>query len=294
MQQLIQIDSPGVDLIRVFPERNHWTPVDEWAFVGFPPFFRPGTENTPVHISVTFTWHRKRAQQLAESWGMYYRNVMVGGPAYDDPGGEFIPGRYLKQGCTITSRGCPKRCGWCKVPASEGALREFPNFAPGWIVQDNNLLACSEKHIYAVFQMLREQNRNIFFNGGLDKDYFKPWHRQLFDSIKIGELWFACDDHKSLQRLEAIRPLLDGIPKKKLRCYTMIGFDTENLAEAESRIEKVFALGFMPFSQLYQPPVADMPSKIYSPEWKAVNKKWSRPAAYMGTKQEPPMPVAST
>lgn len=280
---LVQIQgTKPTEIIRVFPERNKWTPDDSLAFVGYPPLFRPGTPDTPVHVSVTFTWHRKIAYDLAENWRIYYRNVLIGGPAFDDEGGPFVPGRYLKNGCTITSRGCPKRCGWCKVPFSEGALRELSDIQSGWIVQDNNILACSDHHLDKVFEMLRAQKRNIFFNGGLDKHYLKPRHRELFDSIPIGELWFACDQAKDFQALEKARELLDGIPMRKLRCYTMIGYDEETLTEAERRIERVFELGFMPFSQLYQPPTFDMPTKVYSRDWKLVNKKWSRPAAYMG------------
>lgn len=270
-------------MIRVFPERNKWTPTDDLAFVGFPPLFRPEAPDIPVRVSVTFTWHRRIAQQIADSWAMFYRDVRIGGPAYDDPGGEFVPGRFLKEGCVITSRGCPKRCGWCKVPSAEGALRLL-EIKPGWIVQDNNLLACPEHHIRAVFDMLRAQKRAAFFNGGLDKHYLKPWHRELFDSIAIGELWFACDQQKDLAALERIRPILDGISIEKLRCYTMMGFDDETLEEADRRIEEVFKMGFLPFSQLYQPPTADTPAKLYSAEWKALNRKWCRPAAYRGRK----------
>ena len=277
---LVQIAPATETLIRVFPERNKWTPSDDLAFVGHPPFeqFRPADPFTPVHVSVTFTWHRKIARELADAWSVYYRNVSVGGPAYDDPGGEFFPGWYLKAGSTITSRGCPKRCGWCKVPFSEGALRELP-IKPGWIVQDNNLLACSERHLCAVFDMLREQKRNIFFNGGLDKHYLRPWHRKLFDSIAVGELWFACDQAGDMAALEKARLIMDGYPQRKMRCYTMIGYDEETLKEAEKRIERVFQMGFLPFSQLYQPPTADMPTKSYGDDWKAVNKQWCRPAA---------------
>ena len=41
-------------------------------------------------------------------------------------------------------------------------------------------------------------------------------------------------------------------------------------------------MGFLPFSQLYQPPDFNQPTKVYSDEWKALNRKWSRPAAYRG------------
>lgn len=249
------------------------------AFVGDPPLFRPGSEKTPVRISVTFKYHKREAERIAKGWRDFYDDVKIGGPAYGDPGGEFTPGRFLKAGCTITMRGCAKRCGWCCVPTQEGPIREMA-IKPGWIVQDNNLLACSEAHVHAVFEMLRQQKRQIFFNGGLDKHYLKPWHRELFDSIHIGELWFACDESKDFAFLERARGLLEGIPLRKLRCYTMIGYDEESLADSERRIEKVFELGFMPFCQLYQPNELDSPRQ-YSPEWKAVQRKWSRPAAYM-------------
>lgn len=266
-----------VQPIRVFVARTQWTPDDSLAFVGHPPLFRPGTADTPVLISVTFTWHKHRAELLAEEWRAFYRNVSIGGPAYDrGAGGEFTPGMFLKHGCTITSRGCVKDCGWCIERFNE--LREL-EIKPGWIVQDSNLLACSEKHIRAVFDMLRDQKRAVYFNGGLDKHFLKDWHRPLFDSIKIGELWFACDQTKDLPWLERAAGILEGISIEKRRCYTMIGYDSETPAEAERRIERVFELGFLPFCQLYQPDE----TKVYGEDWRKVRRKWSRPAAYRST-----------
>lgn len=267
------------EIIRVFPIRTSFTPKDERTFVGYPPFpeFRPADRKTPVHISVVFTWCRTLAETIAASWRLYYDDVRIGGPAYGDYGDEFTPGLYLKQGCTITSRGCVKHCGWC--PERNRPLRAL-KIQPGWIVQDSNLLACPEAHVRAVFDMLRNQNRAIFFPGGLDKHFLQPWHRELFDSIPIGELWFACDVTADLPWLERAAKILDGIPLRKRRCYTMVGYDDnpETLDQAERRIERVFALGFMPFCQLYKP---DDYVKAYSPDWRALQRKWCRPAAYM-------------
>lgn len=273
---LVQISN--VETIRVFPIRTSFTPDDELAFVGFPPLFRPGTPKTPVHVSVTFTWCRELAEKIARTWQDYYDDVRIGGPAYGDYGDAFTPGMYLKNGCTITSRGCVKHCGWC--PEKDRPLRELP-IKPGWIVQDSNLLACSEQHIRTVFDMLREQKRAASFPGGLDKHFLKPWHRDLFDSISINELWFACDVTSDLPALERAAEILDGISIHKKRCYTMIGYDSEPLRDSERRIERVLELGFMPFCQLYKP---DVGVKAYGPEWRAVQRKWSRPAAYMPRK----------
>lgn len=266
---------PNSEVIRVFPVRNKWTPDDAMCFVGDPPFYRPGTRKTPVRVSVSFTWHKREADRIAASWRDFYDDVKIGGPAYGDPGGEFTPGRFLKLGCTITSRGCPKKCGWCVVPKHEGELREL-QIKPGWIIQDNNLLACSERHLRAVFDMLRTQKRGACFNGGLDKHYLQPWHRELFDSIAIDELWFACDQMKDLPWLEKAARILEGISIEKRRCYTMIGYDGESLSDAVRRIEAVYALGFLPFCQLYQPDE----TKVYPLEWRETHYKWSRPAAY--------------
>jgi hypothetical protein len=263
-------------MIRVFPSRTQWTPTDELAFVGNPTLFRPTDRSIPVHVSVTFTWERPEGERLQRAWSAFYDDVQIGGPAYGDSGGEFTPGRYIKAGCTITSRGCVKKCPWCVE--RDRPLREI-EIKPGWIVQDSNLLACSEAHIRAVFEMLRAQGRRIFFNGGLDKHFLKEWHRtELFDSIAIGELWFACDVASDLPWLERTAAILAGIPLRQRRCYTMIGYDAETLADAQRRIERVFELGFMPFCQLYRP---DEGTREYSPEWRALRRKWSRPAAYM-------------
>lgn len=263
-------------MIRVFPVRTKWTPTDALAFIGEPPLFRPTDRSIPVRISVTFTWHKAEAERIASFWRHYFDDVMIGGPAYGDAGGGFIPGMFLKEGCTITSRGCPKKCGWCVVPKREGAIREL-KIQPGWIVQDNNLLACSEGHINSVFEMLRAQNRSIYFNGGLDKHYLRPWHRPLFDTIPIGELWFACDTAADLPWLEKTRAIMDGYPMRKLRCYTMVGYDGETLDDAERRLERVLELGFLPYTQLYQPDVR----RDYPKEWKAFCRKWARPAAML-------------
>jgi hypothetical protein len=280
MQTIFSSDSllSNEQLIRVFPYRTAYTPNDPFAFIGHPPFqeFRPTNRKLPVRISVCFKWWRRDAEAMMRSWSQYYDDVKIGGPAYGDLGDEFVPGRFLKEGCTITSRGCVKHCGWC--PEKDRPLRQLYPIHPGWIVQDSNLLACTELHVNAVFDMLREQPHSARFPGGLDKDFFRPWHRRLFDSIRIDELWFACDLTSGLPALERAAELLQGISPEKLRCYTMIGWDEdESLLTAEKRIERVYELGFLPFCQLYKP---DEGEKIYPVEWKAVQRKWARPAAY--------------
>lgn len=268
-------------MIRVFPRRTKWTPTDDLAFVGDPPLsiFRP--PEMPVMVSVVFEWDIAEGERLRRAWSDYYPDVRIGGPAFGDPGGEFVPGRFIKKGVTITSRGCPRSCPWCRVHDREGAIREL-EIKPGYIVQDNNLFACSRNHIERVFDMLRAQKRGIVFSGGIDARIFSKYHLDLLSTIKFNDLWFACDTVAGLHDLKRVAGLVKDISIEKRRCFVMIGRPPETIAMAEKRLASVYELGFLPFSQLYRGP-----GQIkYSKEWSRLNKKWSRPALYRNKDRE--------
>ena len=260
-------------MIRVFPRQTKWTPTDDLAFVGYPGLIRP--EKQPVRVSVAFTWDIPEGMRLRQAWADYYDDVLIGGPAFGDPGAEFEPGRFIKAGVTITSRGCVRQCEHCFVPGREGKIREL-DIKDGWIVQDNNLLACSREHIESVFDMLRGQKKAAIFSGGMDTRLLQDWHRPLIDSIRVHELWFACDSAGAIASLRRAAAILAGIPERKRRCYVMIGFKDETLRDAEARLEEVYGLEFLPFAQLYR----GKGERTYDDKWKALAKKWSRPAAY--------------
>lgn len=261
-------------MIRIFPRRTKWTPVDALAFVGEPTLFRPPEQ--PVRISVTFTWDIPEAERLYRSWGRFYSDVQLGGPAFDDPGGEFVPGRFVRDGITITSRGCGGSCDFCLVPGREGGIRELP-IRDGWDLADNNLLACSQGHVEAVFKMLRRQPEPIKFSGGLDARLFQPWHVDLLKTIRLKFAWFACDRPGAFEDLERVADLMADFSIEKRRCYVLIGFGGETLAQAERRLERVYRLGFLPFAMLWRPADHD---KIWPREWRLLAKKWIRPAVY--------------
>ena len=262
-------------LIRVFARRTSFTPDDEMSFFDVPPMFDL-PEHDAVHIVVVFTWDIERGKFLQENWAQKTdKPVLIGGPAFDDPcTGEFIPGRYVKEGITFTSRGCPNKCKFCFVPKREGEIHEIKNFAQGNVIQDNNFLACSKEHRQRVYEMLKLQ-RQISFRGGLESSRLTDWDIKQMQGLKIADLWLACDNKSRIKSFEETCGRLHkaGFSQNKIRCYVLIGDDMQ---ENESRLRRVYGAGALPFAQLFQPP-----ERIeYSSEWKNFARDWSRPAIY--------------
>lgn len=83
-------------IARVFPRKTAATPDDPLAFFGLPPMLAL-PEIDEVHVSVTFTYDKPKAEALAYQWEIVGVPVKVGGPAYNDPAGEFTPGLYLSR-----------------------------------------------------------------------------------------------------------------------------------------------------------------------------------------------------
>ena len=263
-------------IARVFPRRTTATPDDDLVFFGPPPLLLL-PEIDEVHVSVTFTYDKPKAEELAEDWEWAGLPVKLGGPAYDDPaGGEFIPGRYLSQGYTITSRGCNNRCWFCVAPRREGRLREL-EIKDGWIVADNNLLQCSEGHIRAVFDMLKRQPKRPRFTGGLEARQLQPWHCDLLREANPETMYFAYDAPDDYEPLvEAGKMLMAaGIDPRRhtMACYNLIGYRGDTFDAAQQRMEQTIRAGFMPYAMLYR----DAEGKTDA-DWRRFQREWCRPA----------------
>lgn len=261
-------------IIRVFPRRTAYTPTDDYAFVGYPPMMRP--EATEVHVSCVFSWDMDLAIGLRAAWQQYYRLVLLDGPAFNRSHGHFEPNRYVKQGITFTTRGCDNHCPWCLVPEREGKLRPL-EIKPGYIIGDNNLLQSSQNHIDAVFQMLRGQNQAAVFSGGLDARLITDSMAEALRSLRINQLFLACDTEPRLVPLRKAVYKLKTLGRDKLRCYVLIAYNGETIQQAENRLISVWEAGCLPFAQLYQPP--ERKQIKYSKEWRDLARTWSRPAA---------------
>lgn len=259
-----------MSVLRVFPRRTKATPQDEYAVIGDPGLFVP-EDITEIHISVAFTWDMPEAERLADAWSRY-GSVKLGGPAFNHPGGEFIPGLYLKDGYVITSRGCPNKCWFCAVHKRESNGLHELEIKDGYNVLDDNLLACSEQHIRAVFAMLKRQKHRPIFTGGIEAKILKEWHIKLFKEVKAERIYFAYDTPDDLEPLRnAARMFKEAefLSPSRLKCYVLIGYPQDTFEHAEQRLQTVKELGICPMAMLYR----DKEGKV-TDEWRRFQRKW--------------------
>lgn len=266
-------------MIRVFPRRTKATPDDALARCGPPDLLDTADE---VHVSVTFTDDKRRAEQLAEQWS-HVATTKVGGVAYGDRGDEFVPGRYIKPGYIFTSRGCPRRCWFCSVWKRDPVPRLLP-ILDGWNILDDNLLACPEDHVRAVFAMLGRQKRRVEFTGGLEALALQDYQVGLLADLKPRPAMFwAYDPGDPFETLEsaAKRLIAAGFTaaSHRMRCYVLIGYPRDTRAAAEKRLRDMLRIGFTPMAMLWRPD--DVPSQERwrpSSEWRGFQRRWARPA----------------
>ena len=254
-------------IARVFPSRTSMTPTDQDAYFTEPKLNTPMYDE--VHISCQFTWDIQKAQDLAIQWRRHGK-VRIGGVAIDGESDQpFMAGMYLKNGVTITSRGCPNKCSFCMV---RKGLIEFEDFPEGNIIQDNNILACSDRHWQLVMSMLKKQ-RGIEFKGGLEKYRITTKIAEDLRGLSIKTLWLACDQTNGIEPLrKAVNILLKaGFTRSHLYCYVLIG---DNAKENIRRLREVWKIGCMPFAQLFK----NKENSIeYPRSWRRFARRWSKP-----------------
>lgn len=263
-------------IIRVFPRKTNATPDDDLVFFGPPP---ENIEADEVYISLTFSYDKDKACDLYEQWRNIAPIVKVGGPAMGDPGGNFIPGLYLKKGYVITSRGCPNNCWFCDVHKREGGIRELP-ITEGHNLLDSNILACSDSHIDKVFKMMKKQPIGAQLTGGLEAKILTDFHVSLLWDLRPTQMFFAYDTPDDLEPLRNAGSLLRyaDFTRKHLRCYVLIGYPNDTIAKAENRLLQTWAAGFMPMAMLWKNKQGDTDQ-----EWRKFQRLWARPVL---TKQQ--------
>lgn len=260
-------------IIRVFPRKTNATPDDENVRIATTPGL--WEEADEIHISVAFTWDLRWAEWAEKQWRSV-APVKIGGPAFNEPGNDFVPGMYMKKGYVITSRGCPNRCWFCAVPKREGGIiRELP-VTDGWILTDDNLLACSDRHINEVFEMLKRQPNKPQFVGGLEAKLLTRNMADRLKELKPESLFFAYDTLDDLMPLrQAGMYLTDaGFTRVShdLNCYVLCGYKGDTFENAEYRMWETWKAGFVPMAMLYR----DFKGEV-SKTWKQFQREWANP-----------------
>lgn len=283
---LTQIAVSPHKLARVFARRTRASPDDPLAFFGPPSVKEMSLGIDRVHIDVTFTADKPKAQMLAEYW-QRVAPVDLGGVAYETQDGvsygdEFVPGKYVKHGYTFTSRGCPRRCWFCAV----WKRRPQPVILPiqdGWNVLDDNLLACPEPHVREVFAMLRRQKRRVEFTGGLEAAALQDYQVGLLADLRPRpNCFFAYDPGDPFETLRsaAQRMLAAGFTtcSHRLGVYVLIGYPRDTFVEAEKRLLDMVSIGFTPRAMLWQPDTPSAEKWRPPAKWRKLQRVWFRPA----------------
>jgi hypothetical protein len=252
-----------------FQGKRSPTPTGKDCYTDVPGLFTPKYDE--IHVSVTFSWDIQRAKYLARAFDGY-GEVKIGGPAVGMRGEEFFPGMYIKDGYTITSRGCPNKCWFCEVWKREGNIRTL-EIKPGWNILDDNLLAAPDDHVRKVFAMLRAQKKPAEFTGGLEAKLLKAWHVEEIKTIRLNQLFCAYDTPDDLGPLREAGKLFKfyGIKPYKCRAYVLCGYPKDSFDEAEKRMWETVNAGFYPFAMAWRNRTGGV-----DPKWRRFQKTWCR------------------
>ena len=124
--------------------------------------------------------------------------------------------------------------------------------------------------------MLRKQ-RGICFKGRLEPDLIDDYFVNQVTSLKIKEMWLACDTDASINQFRkgCEKLVKAGFSRHKIKCY-VLSYGKDMQAD-EARARAVYEAGAMPFMQLYR----DFSEKKteYPAEWNKFQRSWARPAA---------------
>lgn len=247
--------------------------------------------NDIAYLSVVFSWRLDEAYQRAIWHKMQGRRVRAGGPAITmnpgfidsvaDTSGQVDALPYHNPNATFTTRGCPRKCGFCAVPKIEGGLTELSDWPIKNIVCDNNILAASRRHFDSVIDKLKPL-KEVDFNQGLDARLLTDYHAQRFTELDLKCIRLAWDNTKTEPHFMAAFETLrgTGIPASLIRAYVLIGFnDTPD--DALYRLQTVQNLGAWPNPMRYQPLNAKQKNEYISQNWtdrelKKFMRYWSR------------------
>jgi len=158
-----------------------------------------------VYVSCIFDENKDIALKIAKQ----FKNVEIGGIGVNNnrlPDEiEHLMPDYETFKCDyslgFTTRGCIRKCYFCKVPTHEGIIRANCDIYEFWnrkhkeiVILDNNILALPE-HFKKIAQQIKDNNLIVDFNQGLDFRLLTPEICKILFSLNHKqEIRFAFDD----------------------------------------------------------------------------------------------------
>lgn len=164
---------------------------------------------------------------------------------------------------SMTSRGCPRGCGFCHVQAKEGCrsvkvanVSDFWNGQKEIKVLDPNLTACRDKR--ELFRQYRETGVRVDFTQGLDIRLLNDDDVDDLNNMKLAGLHFAWDNPNDA--LEVRFAWYDRVSRKKVRSgkratvYVLVNYNST----LEQDLYRIYTLRdkYDPFIMVYDKPNA--------------------------------------
>lgn len=184
----------------------------------------------------------------------------------------------------LTSRGCPRGCGFCVVGKKEGRcsvkvadVSDFWNGQKRIQVLDPNITACREKR--DLFRQYRETGARIMFNQGLDVRLINDEDIADLNAMKLESLHFAWDDpNVDLQaQFRRFSEQYVGVKRNLTEVFILTNYEDctvkEHIERALYRIYKLQEINgeYNPYVMIYDKPHADKRLRALQ-RW--CNNKW--------------------
>jgi len=218
-----------------------------------------------VYISCIFEWNRAKALGIAK---MFDCPVEIGGYGVNsailpDAIEHVMPDYSLYDidySMGYLTRGCIRKCPFCKVWKTEGYFREHARLNEFLhpdhekvIIMDNNLLA--SKKVLEHLNHIKKRNLKVCFTQGLDLRLMTPEIAKVLSGIdyrslnfKAKRLYVAWDRiNEEDEVMSGLRMLFDaGIKPHHIMCYMLTCFDS-TFEEDMYRFRKLREMNIDPF-----------------------------------------------